>query len=145
VLAGAAVLVFGLLPTEHVHITSTADGRHSDVIHRHYESHHPIGTSTELSDNDDDVHWLDASFTAPQQPLHDARTRNPLRPAVGSRSALARWNRISRPACPLPPDLIRRARPSSVHRHSSEVLCAERRLALRWRFSWYPPALVRSQ
>jgi hypothetical protein len=72
VLAVAGVLVFGLLPTEHVHITSTADGRHSDVIHRHYESHHPIGTSTELSDNDDDVHWLDASFTAPQQPLHDA-------------------------------------------------------------------------
>src|SRR5262245_2436134 len=65
----AGVLVFGLLPTEHVHITSTADGRHSDVIHRHYESHHPIGTGSEVGDNDDDVHWLDASFTAPRRLL----------------------------------------------------------------------------
>ena len=70
ILGAAGVLGLGLLPSEHVHVTRTPDGHHSDVIHRHFESHHPIETEASIGHGDDDVHWLESSFTSPTPPPH---------------------------------------------------------------------------
>src|SRR5712691_7671038 len=73
-IAGATVLgVLGLawLPPEHVHITRTHGDHHADVVHRHFESHHPIGNEVRVGDDDDDVRWLDgSSFTYPKPAPH---------------------------------------------------------------------------
>ena len=62
------MLGLGLLPSEHVHVIQTQDGHHSDVIHRHFESHHPIETEASISHEDDDIQWLESSFTGPKPP-----------------------------------------------------------------------------
>lgn len=60
------VLALAFLPPQHVHFTRTHDDHHSDVIHRHFESHHPVGSQTTVGDEDDEVQWLDElSFTSP--------------------------------------------------------------------------------
>ena len=64
------MLGLGLLPSEHVHVIQTQDGHHSDVIHRHFESHHPIETEASISHEDDDIQWLESSFTSPKPPTH---------------------------------------------------------------------------
>lgn len=73
----SAVGVFGLalLPAEHVHVARTDDGRHTDVIHRHYEPHHPhhwVGSEARLGDHDDDddAQWLSSAFIGPKLPSH---------------------------------------------------------------------------
>lgn len=65
------VLSVALLPPEHVHFTRSDDGHHSDIIHRHFESHHPIAAEASVGHEDDDVLWLDeSSFTSPKLPPH---------------------------------------------------------------------------
>ncbi|MPZ20677.1 MAG: hypothetical protein GEV06_22620 [Luteitalea sp.] len=71
--AGLAVMglfVLAWLPREHRHVTRTDDGRHSDVIHRHFEPHHPAGTHTSVSHEDHDTQWLDSPFTGPTLVSH---------------------------------------------------------------------------
>lgn len=71
VLAVLAVLAFGVLPAEHVHPARAHDGHHSDVVHRHFEPHHPQGTQSAIDDaDDDDVEWLTTSFTSPKTDGH---------------------------------------------------------------------------
>jgi hypothetical protein len=59
-----AVLAFAMLPDEHIHFARTHDGHHSDVVHRHFEPHHPEGPqpAVDHSDDDQDVQWLRTSF-----------------------------------------------------------------------------------
>jgi hypothetical protein len=66
------VLGMLFLPAEHVHSGDTQDGRHADVIHRHFERHHSPapGVSFEHGDDNDDVHWLSVSFANPHRIPH---------------------------------------------------------------------------
>jgi len=72
VLAVLAVLAFGVLPAEHVHLARADDGHHSDVVHRHFEPHHRSATQVAIDDDDDDhdVQWLTTSFTSPDTAGH---------------------------------------------------------------------------
>jgi hypothetical protein len=65
-LAVLGVLGLALLPPEHLHVTRTDDGRHSDVIHRHYEPHHPAAAEASVGHEDDEALWLDSPFTSPK-------------------------------------------------------------------------------
>jgi hypothetical protein len=72
VLAILAVLAFGLLPTEHVHVARTHDAHHSDLVHRHFEPHHRTDTQRTVDHADDDqaVRWLTTSFTTARSAGH---------------------------------------------------------------------------
>lgn len=62
-LAALGVLSLASLPPEHLHVTRTHDGHHSDVIHRHYASHQPAaGKTAGVSDDDGQPRWLDSPF-----------------------------------------------------------------------------------
>jgi hypothetical protein len=71
-LAILAVLAFGLLPAEHVHIARTHDAHHSDLVHRHFEPHHPTDTrpTVDHADPNQTVRWLTASFSSPESARH---------------------------------------------------------------------------
>ena len=73
-IAGLSVLgllALTFLPPQHAHFTRTHDDHHSDVIHRHFESHHPVANETAIGDEDEDVQWLDeSSFISPKPPVH---------------------------------------------------------------------------
>jgi len=75
-LAALGVLSLAFLPSEHLHVTRTHDGHHSDVVHRHYTPHaphHPVaGTTARVGDDDDQPRWLDSPFTSPRSaaPVH---------------------------------------------------------------------------
>jgi hypothetical protein len=61
------VFSLALLPLEHLHVTRTPDGHHSDVVHRHYAPHRPIsGTGIGDEDHDDQPQWLDSPFISPE-------------------------------------------------------------------------------
>jgi hypothetical protein len=77
VLGIGGVLGLALLPAEHMHRVEVADGHHSEIIHRHFESHHPIGSHARIDHDDDDreVQWLTTSFLHPNhagQPSPDS-------------------------------------------------------------------------
>jgi hypothetical protein len=70
-LAVLGVLALALLPPEHVHATETHDGHHSDVVHRHYEPHHPMAAGASVGyDEDHQTRWLDSPFIGPQSLSH---------------------------------------------------------------------------
>ena len=65
-LAVCGMLALVWLPPEHVHATHTDEGHHAEVVHRHYEAHHPAGDERTVDhDADDLVQWLDSPFTSP--------------------------------------------------------------------------------
>jgi hypothetical protein len=68
VLGVAGVLGLAVLPTEHMHRGLVHDGHHWDTIHRHFESHHPIGTRTavDYADDDGNIQWITVSYTRPE-------------------------------------------------------------------------------
>jgi len=50
------------LPPEHIH-AGTTDGRHVEYVHRHFQSHHPGGASSQHVESDDeDAHYLTPAF-----------------------------------------------------------------------------------
>jgi hypothetical protein len=66
-----------LLPPEHVHVTESESGEHSEIVHRHFESHHPGHIDHDDADHHDPHHqdqefdhqdgaalWIDAPFVA---------------------------------------------------------------------------------
>jgi len=59
--------IFGLLgmpmlPPEHVHVTESEHG-HSEIIHRHFESHHHAAPEPEFDHQDEDAAlWVDTPF-----------------------------------------------------------------------------------
>lgn len=63
-LASLSILSLAFLPPEHLHITRTHHGHHSDVIHRHYTPHHSAAShKASVGDEDaDQPRWLDSSF-----------------------------------------------------------------------------------
>jgi len=77
----AIAAVFGLLglpllPPEHVHVTESESGEHSEIVHRHFESHHPAHVDHEIDrlhrefDHQDEAAlWIDAPFVAPTIPF----------------------------------------------------------------------------
>jgi hypothetical protein len=65
------VLGLGLLPAEHLHVAETADGHHSQLIHRHFDRHphHPTDTHAIVEHDgheDQQAKQLDSLFTGPQ-------------------------------------------------------------------------------
>jgi ABC-type Zn2+ transport system substrate-binding protein/surface adhesin len=72
----AIAAVFGLLglpllPPEHVHVTESESGEHSEIVHRHFESHHPGHVEHdadhhdhEFDHQDEAALWIDAPFVA---------------------------------------------------------------------------------
>jgi hypothetical protein len=66
----ASVLGLAVLPTEHRHRSLAHDSHHSDTIHRHFESHHPIGShdSVEraIANDDGTIEWITVSLAGPQ-------------------------------------------------------------------------------
>jgi hypothetical protein len=73
----AGVLGLALLPTEHMHRVEVQDGHHVEIIHRHFESHHPIGSHSRIDHDDDDheIQWITTSFFHPNyagQPSPDS-------------------------------------------------------------------------
>ncbi len=66
-LAVFALVAFGLLPPEHLHVSGGHDGHSSEVVHRHFEPHHRAATQPNIDQGDDDhdVKWLTTSFTRP--------------------------------------------------------------------------------
>lgn len=74
----ALAAVFGLLglpllPPEHVHVTESESGEHSEIVHRHFESHHPGHVDDDADHHDRDqafdhqdgaALWIDAPFVA---------------------------------------------------------------------------------
>jgi hypothetical protein len=68
-LAVVGVLGLALLPSEHVHARDE-HGHHTDVIHRHFESHHPVQSDGRIDQgDDDDEQYITAAFTAPESTL----------------------------------------------------------------------------
>jgi hypothetical protein len=61
-----------LLPAEHIHAVRSEDGRHADIVHRHSEEHHPLGSHSRVGDDDDhhEARWLDSSFVTPSSWAH---------------------------------------------------------------------------
>ena len=103
-LAALAVLSLAVLPPEHLHLTRTHDGHHSDVVHRHYSPHLPADAMTSIGDHDDQPVWLDAPFTTP------TRVAGPVRPVdtvlnQGRPAALSA--KASRPGSGCPPSCLR--------------------------------------
>ena len=69
-----SLLGLAWLPQEHLHRSHAEDGHHASVTHRHYEAHPARETHPAIDDQDIDVEWIDARFTAtplstPTQPL----------------------------------------------------------------------------
>ena len=65
------LLGLALLPPEHVH-DQDDHGHHTEIVHRHFEAHHPVSTQSHVDDDADeneDTHYLTAVFTAPE-PFH---------------------------------------------------------------------------
>lgn len=61
-LAVLGVLGLALLPAEHVHVR-TEDGQPADLIHRHFEAHHPVGSNPGLDhDEGHEATWLNSAF-----------------------------------------------------------------------------------
>jgi ABC-type Zn2+ transport system substrate-binding protein/surface adhesin len=70
------LLSLPLLPQEHVHVTESESGEHSEIVHRHFASHHPGHVEHEADHHDADRHdhefdhqdeaalWIDAPFVA---------------------------------------------------------------------------------
>jgi len=51
-----------MLPPEHVHVTESEHG-HSEIIHRHFESHHHAAHAPEFDHQDEDAAlWVDTPF-----------------------------------------------------------------------------------
>jgi len=77
----AIAAVFGLLglpllPPEHVHVTESENGERSEIVHRHFESHHPGHVEHEADHHDQEFDhqdeaalWIDAPFVAPAPPF----------------------------------------------------------------------------
>ncbi len=65
------ILALALLPPEHVHARHTDDGRRADVIHRHFDRHHPAAADEpvahEAHRDDHATQWFDSAFTGPEQ------------------------------------------------------------------------------
>ena len=69
-LAVLGVLGLALLPPEHLHVARAADGLDSDLIHRHFEPHHPVGAESNIGHfENDEALWLDSPFTGPTAAL----------------------------------------------------------------------------
>lgn len=71
--AALGMLGLVLLPSEHVHRARTAEGRHTDVIHRHFKphhSHHVTVAEAGVEDHGDGEHarWLSSLFITPKLP-----------------------------------------------------------------------------
>ena len=59
-----SLLGMPLLPPEHVHVTESDHG-HSEIIHRHFESHHHTAPAPEFDHQDEDpTLWVDTPFVA---------------------------------------------------------------------------------
>ena len=66
-MAALGVLTLAALPAEHLHAAEAADGHHEDVIHRHWEVHHPAGTEPPVThEADHATRWMDSPFTHPE-------------------------------------------------------------------------------
>ena len=60
-----SLLGMPLLPPEHVHLTESEHG-HSEIIHRHFESHHHHAPLPEFDHQDEDAAlWVDTPFVSP--------------------------------------------------------------------------------
>ena len=69
-LAILGVLGLGLLPGEHVH-SRTEQGHHTELVHRHFEPHHPIDAGVRVEDEDDhdgEAQFLTSAFTTSKAP-----------------------------------------------------------------------------
>lgn len=71
VAAVLGLLGLPLLPQEHVHVTESESGEHSEIVHRHFESHHPGHVDhdadhhdQEFDHQDEAALWIDAPFVA---------------------------------------------------------------------------------
>ena len=66
------LLALPLLPPEHVHVTESESGEHSEIVHRHFESHHPAHVEHDFDHHDQEFDhqdeaalWIDAPFVGP--------------------------------------------------------------------------------
>jgi hypothetical protein len=67
----AGVLGLAVLPTEHRHRALAHASHHSDTIHRHFESHHPIGSDAGVdraaaANDDGTIQWITVSLAGPE-------------------------------------------------------------------------------
>lgn len=66
----ASMFALPLLPSEHAHEERTAGG-HSEVVHRHFHSHHADESHTAVGDHEDhDVTWLSSPYVVPAKRWH---------------------------------------------------------------------------
>jgi hypothetical protein len=81
-IAALGLLCLPLLPPEHMHVSESEEHGHSEVVHRHFEPHHPIevshpaGRAPEFDHQDEEAAlWLDAPYLGPASiqvpPAHD--------------------------------------------------------------------------
>ena len=72
-LAVLGMLTLALLPPEHLHAAGIEEDHHADVIHRHWEEHHPAETEAPAVHEDDHATlWIDSLFTHPEVTSHVA-------------------------------------------------------------------------
>ncbi len=69
-LAVLGMLTLALLPPEHLHAAGTEEDHHADVIHRHWEAHHPAAPA--VHEDDHATLWIDSPFTHPEVTSHVA-------------------------------------------------------------------------
>lgn len=82
VLALLGLLGLALLPPEHVH-DQDHDGHHVELVHRHFDAHHPVSNQTHVDDDaDEDAHYLTAVFTRSEPSLDGGRPDDPAVEAV---------------------------------------------------------------
>jgi hypothetical protein len=71
VVAALSVLTLAALPVQHLHAAGTEEGHHAEVIHRHWDGHHPAGPEAPAAHEDDQAtRWMDSPFTHPEVVSH---------------------------------------------------------------------------
>jgi hypothetical protein len=60
-----ALVAYLFLPEEHIHVARTHNGHQTDLVHRHFEPHHPTETRPVIdrADDEHDVQWVTTAFT----------------------------------------------------------------------------------
>src|SRR4029453_10472049 len=98
------MLGLALLPAEHLHRTHAPDGHHTSVTHRHVEAHQERETHAAFDDQDTEIEWFDAAFTA----THNSAPAQPPLPLLPDPFVCLEPSRAAR-------GLAVRSVPASVH------------------------------
>ena len=74
-LGALGVIGLALLPPEHVHLAADHYDVRAEVVHRHFQPHHPVAPQIHVENLDEDATYLNSAFTIPAQASVDGPWR----------------------------------------------------------------------